>query len=66
MIALDKNPRVCPIEIGEIGETVQCIIAKAVLTVIGEDIQSAAGSLQLCAGQGDGGEAAVHAMRKAC
>ena len=59
LIALDKNPGVCPIGIGE---TVWHIIAKAVLTVIGE---SAAGSLQLCSGRTAGGEAVVHAIRKA-
>ena len=62
LIALDKKPGVRHIGIGE---TVRRIIAKAILSVIGEDFQFAAGSLQLCAGQPSGGEAAVHAMRKA-
>lgn len=35
------------------------------LTVIEENIQSVARFLQLCAGQTAGGEAAVHAIRKA-
>ena len=60
LIASDKNPGVRPIGIGE---TVRHIIAKAVLYVIGEDIQCAAGSVQLCAGQPSGGEAAIHAIR---
>ena len=57
LIALDKNP------LSGIGETVHHIIAKAVLYVISEDIQSTAGSVQLCAGQPYGSEAAVHVMR---
>ena len=39
------------------------IIAKAMLSVVKLDILEAAGSLQLCAGQDAGNEAAVHAMR---
>ena len=38
------------------------IIAKAILTVTRLDIQEAAGSLQLCASQISGIEAAVHAV----
>ena len=37
-------------------------MTKAVLTVLGTDIQKAAGSNQLCAGQISGVEAAVHAV----
>jgi len=62
LIALDERPGVRPIGIGE---TVRHIIAKAVLSVISDDIQYAAGSLQLCAGQPSGGEAALHTMREA-
>ena len=40
LIALDKNPGVRPISVGEV---VRCIIAKAVLSVVGTDIQQAAG-----------------------
>ena len=61
LIALDKNPGVRPIGIGE---TSRRIIGKAILTTISEDIQDAAGPLQLCAGQDAGCEAAVHAMRQ--
>ena len=60
LIALDKYPGVRPIGVGE---TVQRIIAKAVLSVLKEDIQEAAGSSQLCAGQLSGYEAAVHSVQ---
>ena len=61
LIALDKNPGVRPIGIGE---TSRRIIAKAVLRVVKQDVMDAAGCLQLCAGQRAGCEAAVHAMRE--
>ncbi len=61
LIALDKNPGVRPIGIGE---TPRRIIAKAVLRVTRGDIQDAAGSVQLCAGQIAGVEAAIHAVQK--
>ena len=44
------------------GDTARRIIAKAILTVTPLDIQEAAGSLQLCAGQISGIEAVVHAV----
>ena len=40
------------------------IIAKAILLITRGDIQDAAGSLNLCAGQCAGAEAVVHAMRE--
>ena len=60
LIALDKNPGVQPIGIGE---TVRRTIGKAVLGILKEDVQRATGYIQLCAGQECGSEAAIHAMR---
>ena len=37
-------------------------MAKAILAIVKPDIQDVAGSLQLCAGQISGTEAAVHAV----
>ena len=48
-----------------IGEAARRIIAKAILHVTRKDIQEAAGSLQLCAGQMAGAEAAIHGMNLA-
>ena len=61
LIALDKNPGVRPIGIGELPRR---IIARAVLSVLRDDVQDAAGSVQLCAGQIAGVESAVHAVQK--
>ena len=44
--------------------TSRCIIAKAVLQVVKQDVLDAAGCLQLCEEQRTGCEAAVHAMRE--
>ena len=60
-IPLNKNPGLRPIGVGEI---LRRIIGKAILGVVGIDVQKAVGPLQLCAGQSAGVEAAVHAMRK--
>ena len=60
LIAQDKNPGVRPIGIGD---TARRIISKAILNINREDIQEAAGCLQLCAGQISSIEAAVHAVR---
>ena len=61
LIPLNKCPGVRPIGVGEVPRR---IIAKAVLGIISHDIENAAGSMQVCAGQAGGCEAAVHAMRK--
>ncbi len=61
LIALDKNPGVRPIGIGD---TARRIIAKATLSIIKPDIQEASGCIQLCGGQLSGIEAAVHAARR--
>ena len=62
LIALDKSPGVRPIGICE---TARRIITKTILIVIRSDILDAAGSIQLCAGQTAGTEAAVHVMNQA-
>ncbi len=60
LIPLDKKPGVRPIGIGEV---LRRILGKATLYLLRDDIQEAAGSLQLCAGHECGIEAAIHAMR---
>ena len=59
LIALDKNPGVCPIGVGEV---VRRIISRTILSVVKLDILEAAGYSQLCAGQDAGNEAAVHGI----
>ena len=61
LIALDKCPGVRPIGVGE---TARRIIGRAIARAISEDIQEAAGPLQVCAGHLSGCEAAVSAARK--
>ena len=56
LIPLNKNPGVRPIGIGEVPRR---IMVKAILKTIGDDIQSAAGPLQACAGHEAGCEAAM-------
>ena len=58
--ALDKNHGVHPIRIGD---TAGHIIVKATLNSTRQGVQEVAGSVQLCAGQISGTEAAVHAIR---
>lgn len=59
LIALNKKPGVRQIGVAE---SLRHIIGKAILAIISDDIQKAAGSMQLCAGQFGGIEAAIHTM----
>ena len=59
-IAIDKCPGLRPVGVGEM---VRRIIGKAVMSVTGEKVQEAVGSLQLRGGQPAGVESAIHAMR---
>eukprot|EP00117_Sycon_ciliatum_P000655 scpid94378/ scgid6637/ len=61
LIPLDKRPGVRPIGIGEV---LRWIVGKAILSIVVSDIQEAAGSSQLRAGQECGIESAIHAMRE--
>ena len=61
LIPLDKGEgSVRPIGVGEV---LRRIISKCVMKVVKPDVIEASGSLQVCAGQFSGSEAAVHAMR---
>ena len=60
LIPLDKGEgAVRPIGVGEV---IRRIIGKCVMNVSKGDVVEASGSLQLCAGQKSGSEAAIHAM----
>ena len=61
LIPLDKNPGLRPIGIGE---TLRRVIGKTVARVLKRDIIDSVGSLQVCAGQDAGCEAAIHSLRK--
>lgn len=60
LIPLNKCPGLRPIGIGE---TFRRIISKSIAAVVKDDICQCVGSLQVCAGQDGGSEAAIHAMR---
>ena len=60
LVPLDKCPGLRPIGIGEV---LRRIAGKVFMSVVKGDIQDSVGSLQVCAGQPGGCEAAIHAMR---
>ena len=61
LIPLDKGEgAVRPIGVGEV---VRRVVSKCVMKVVKPEVMEASGSLQLCAGQTSGTEAAIHAMR---
>ena len=59
LVALDKQPGVRPIGVGEV---VRRIVGKAILAVTKTDVEDACGNLQKCSGIPSGIEAAVQAM----
>lgn len=61
LIPLNKNPGIRPIGVGEV---MRRIVGKAISSVLQDDIQEAAGPLQVSAGQKGGSEAAIHSMRE--
>ena len=60
LIPLNKNPGIRPIGIGEV---LRRIIGKSITWVLRDEIQEAAGPLQVATGLNAGAEAAIHAMR---
>ena len=60
LIPLNKNPGVRPIGVGEV---LQIIVGKTIAWSLQDEIQEAAGPLQVSSGLKGGAEAAIHAMR---
>jgi len=60
LIPLNKNPGLRPIGIGE---TLRRIIGKSVARALKQEVTNSVGSLQVCAGQDAGCEAAIHSLR---
>ena len=56
---LNKNSGVRPIGVGEV---LRRIAGKVVMYIAKKDVKDAAGSLQVCAGQEAGSEAAIYAI----
>ena len=61
LVPLDKCPGLRPIGIGEV---LRRVLGKVFMSVVKEDVQEVAGSIQVCAGQPGGCEAAIHAMKE--
>ena len=62
LIPLDKGEgAVRPIGVGKV---IRRICGKCVMNIAKQDVVEASGSLQLCAGQNSGSEAAIHAMHR--
>ena len=61
LIALSKDPGVCPIGIGEVCHR---LISKVIMNVIREDILDVTGCQQLCTGQNSSCEAIIHCVRE--
>ena len=59
LIPLNKNPGIRSIGVGEV---IRQIAGKVIMDTAKKDVQQAAGSLQVCAGQDAGAEASIHAM----
>ena len=53
LIPLDKKPGCRPIGIGEV---IRRVVGKCIMAVVKEDVRTAAGNLQVCAGQQAGGK----------
>ena len=61
LIALDKNPGVRPIGVGEV---CRMLIGKATLLLLRQDVIDVTGCRQLCAGQKSACESIVHCVRE--
>ena len=59
LIPLNKNPGIRPIGVGEV---LRRIVGKSIAWALREEIQSAAGPLQMSSGLQGGAEAAIHSM----
>ena len=60
-LALDKNPGVRPIGVGEV---LRRLLGKCIVHAFKDPIKETAGNLQTCAGFEAGAEAAIHAMKE--